>query len=263
MIFTRVGIGHRMAFTAGAYALALAGCGDAGPVSAAALRVFDDGFDDGDLVGWTAHNPHLANAYVGPNGLVLEPNAWTYWFNANQSVQYYQLATGDFAISANLTVTSLGGGVVQPAWRIAAIQIRNPNGPGVDAYHAGFGQIGPGQSPVPVFETKNTDNSQSQWWTTANASGSGQIRVCRVGATVRTMWRATSQDAWILGDERQRPDLPHTLAAGPVAFNGNAQANLRATFDDIRWHPIGSIAECATVGEDDGDEGSSDEGSSP
>jgi hypothetical protein len=238
------------------FALGIVGCGAPDDAMTIAPRVFDDDFADGDLDGWTAHNPQLANAYVGPDGLVLEPNAWTYWFNTNQSVQYYQLATGDFAITADVTVTSLDGTVVQPSWRVGAIQIRNPALPPVDAYHAGFGQIGGGQSPVPIFETKNTDNSLSAWWTEPNATGTGQVRVCRAGSTVRSMWRAAPEDPWILGDERERGDLPQTLAVGPIAFNGNAQANLRATFDDIRWHTITAITDCGTLddagGDDDG-----------
>ena len=102
-------------------------------------------------------------------------------------------------------------------------------------------------SPGIVFEYQSTVNGLSQYAFHAQpAMGtSAQLRLCRVGSTVRTMYRASSSDPWILGDERQRTDFGPTLEVGPSSFNFTTPANMRATFDDINFTTIGSMNDCA------------------
>ena len=51
-------------------------------------------------------------------------------------------------------------------------------------------------------------------------------------------------ESWTMIDWRERPDFADTLAVGPIAYAGSADADLRASADWVHFHSVDSIADC-------------------
>jgi MYXO-CTERM domain-containing protein len=125
--------------------------------------------------------------------------------------------------------------------------MRDANAAGSNTYHGSFGTVGAWMSTEMVFEWKNTVSSASQLGWAPNTSGTGQIRLCRVGSQVRTMFRPDSASAWTVGNEQTRNDFGNELEVGPIAFSLNNPANFRAVFEFVDYATITSMTECEGV----------------
>lgn len=210
------------------------------------LDALDDDFSSDSLGTWSTHNPAAAPATISNGQLVLQPGPNTAWFNTAQAAQYYRTVDGDFSVVADVTVASLAGGTPTPNWRLAGLMMRNATAPSSNTFHGALGTVGAWMTTNVVYEYQNTVNGASQYGYLPSAVGtSAQVRLCRVGSTVRTMFRADVSSPWILGDERVRADFGTSLAVGPVAFQLMTPADLRATFDNINFTTIDSLDDCA------------------
>ncbi len=179
--------------------------------------------------------------------LTLTPTPNTAWHMAQQASQYYQMVEGNFAVTASVTVTNGSGGPVVPAWRLAGLMMRDP-GATSNTYHGAFGTVGAWINPNMVFEWKNTVSNATTLGAVTNASGSGQIRLCRVGADVRTLFRPDGSSTWTLVNQQLRTDFGSELAVGPISFSLNNPVAFQARFDWVDYATIGSMDECGTVG---------------
>lgn len=222
----------------------LVACGnDPREPSATRWRASDDTFD-GDLSRWEILNPTAAQLEVREGGLHVRPSRLTVWYQHRTALQLHQTVAGDFAVTASLRVADLAGGVPAHIWRLAGLQLRDPSTPAVHAYEGAFGSAAPWITHELIFLHKSTIADDTTMAHVVHPSGAGQIRLCRVGATVRAMYRGSSDDPWVVADERERPDLAGPLAAGPVAYDFNGQANFEAVFDDVTFAEIASMEGC-------------------
>jgi len=226
----------------------------------------DDDFSGLDPEPWLVLHPELADASMVSGELRLRPDPFTAWYGNSEAYHQYVLVSGDFAISSHVEVGNLLGGPAQPDWRLGGLLVRDPGPGAVDAYHAAFGTVAAGMNAGMVVEYKSTVGGWSVLDFLPNPSGSGELRICRVGSTIRSMFRPDGATSWTLVDQRQRPDLPATLAAGPMAYAYAPVGDFEAAFDFIDFDPLTSMAECETElpepSESSSDEGSSDGGSS-
>jgi hypothetical protein len=213
------------------------GEGDKGPDP---LSVMDDDFD-GDLSGWDVYNPGAAEVSLADGELHVVPGAFTQWYGSDEAVHVNKLLAGDFMVTARMTVTDLAGGAVTGGdpYRIGGLLLRDPAG-GPNTVHMGIGHMTePGVSAV----SKTTDDGQSVVGTVAFEGTVAEMRLCRVGADVQALIRMPG-DSWTIINSFSRPDLPTTLAAGPMAYAGAATADLHASAEWVRFHSVESLADC-------------------
>lgn len=205
------------------------------------LASFSDEFD-GDLSAWSVHLPEAADYAVDGGALVMEPYANTQWYASDEALQIYQGITGDFAMTSLVTVTNLAGGPAAPGdpYRIGGIMVRDPDAPQVNSYHMGIGNMNTGSV---VTVSKSTDDASSQIGTNAWDGTLAEMRICRVGADVQGLIRLPGE-GWTIVDWHVRPDLPQTLAAGPIAYAGTAAPDLRVSADYVRFNKVHSLTDC-------------------
>src|SRR5690606_27766563 len=213
------------------------------PGNGAGWRAISDDFD-GPLSAWETLHPERAQFEVADGALYLRPLRHTAWHGNQRAFQLYQTVEGDFSVTATVRVTNLAGGEPAPIWRLAGLHVRHPTNALVDAYEGSFGSAAPWVTQGLVFHYKSTTEGVSEMDFEPHASGSGQIRLCRVGTTVRSMFRGSSEGPWVLADERELSRLEGPLAVGPVAYDYNGAADFEAVFDRVSFAPLGDMASC-------------------
>ncbi len=205
------------------------------------LAAMSDEFD-GDLSQWNIHRPEDAAVTVTGGQLVMEPNAYTQWYASDEALHINQEVTGNFAMTSLVTVTNLEGGPAVPGepYRIGGLMVRDPLAPEVNSYHMGIGNMNTGSLNI---TSKSTDESMStigvQDWDGTTA----QMRICRVGDDVQGLIRLPGQ-SWSLIDWHVRADLPETVVAGPIAYAGTANPDLRVSCDYVHFMPVETLGDC-------------------
>jgi hypothetical protein len=205
------------------------------------LASFDDEFDS-DLSGWDVYNPAAAEVSIADGELHMVPGAFTQWYGMDEAVHVSKAIAGNFAVTARMTVTSLEGGSVATGgdYRIGGLMLRDAAG-GPNTVHMGLGRMA---DAALSLVTKSTDDGQSTVGTVAwDGQWVAEMRLCRVGADVQTLVRMPGE-AWTIVNSFARPDLPETLAAGPIAYAGSATADLHASAEWVRFHAVAELADC-------------------
>jgi len=192
-------------------------------------------------------NEPAATVTYANGRMIIEPLAYTAWYNTSAAVHASSVVEGNFAATAEVAVMNRRGGVVAPQWRIGGLLMRSLDDGPIQSYLGGFGTPDRRTSQVPVFEFKSTVSSSSTIGSSSHPSGRGQIRLCRFGSTVRALYRSTSDDPWTVADTRERPELDGPLAVGPVAYNYHAIPDLRAEFESLDFTTLDSEDECESA----------------
>jgi hypothetical protein len=213
------------------------GTGD--PIDPIDPLALDDDFDDG-LDGWSTMNESSASIAVEGGALHLEPNEWTVWVDAMSSAFVHKPVAGDFKVTAAVTARGVQNpdAPPPPLYRFGGIMARDPGG---DAENHVFIVLGTDEDPS--VETKNTVNSVSSYEGPPWPSGSGEIRICRIG-DVFTMYVRSEGGTWEEQASFDRPDLPDEVQVGPIAYNYDEGANLRASFDFVDFEPVSGSGDC-------------------
>ncbi len=81
-------------------------------------------------------------------------------------------------------------------------------------------------------ETKTTTSGVSTYDGPSAPSSDAELRVCRIGATLRLRKR-TGGGAWQDAAVYDRPDLPPTLRVGPVVYANASPPDLDVAFDEV------------------------------
>ncbi len=228
-------------------------CGDGIAPDPDPLSVLTDEFEADDLAAWDVYNPQTSEVSVDGGEMELLPNLNAWWYGTDEAVHVNKGVTGDFSVTAKVEVTNLLDGPTVPGapYRIGGIMLRDPNAtPGApNTYHMGIGNMNTGvatavskstaegYSDVNVVPTSTWPNNPS--WSGTEA----EMRLCRVGDEVSAYVRI-QDEPWTKFDTHIRPDLPATLAAGPVAYTGFAEEDLKATFDWVEFKTISHPDDC-------------------
>lgn len=191
----------------------------------------DDEFD-ADLAGWTELNPEAARAEVSGGSLRIEPSANSLWFNARAGYLLHKVVVGDFVMTASVEARRSSDDSLppEPQFRLGGLMARD----GVRPENYVFIVVGADGDNVSV-ETKNTRDSQSQFEGPAWPAGAGELRICRVGASLSLLLRDSASAQWVEQANFDRPDLPDALQVGPMGYANNADPDLRVRFDYVRF----------------------------
>ena len=220
----------------------------------------DDDFSGIDPEPWQILHGDLADTAIVGGQLRVRPHAWTAWYGGSEAFHQYVPVTGNFAITAHVSVSNLAGGAAQPNWRLGGLMIRDPAAGPIRSYHAAFGTVDASIYNGGVVEWKSTVASSSTLSYSPFAGGSGELRICRVGSDVRSIYRPDGASEWTLVDQRTRSDLPTTLAAGPIAYAYASTGDFQAFFDDVDFDVLTSMNDCASALPEDEGTSSSDGG---
>ncbi len=202
-------------------------------------EAFDDEFD-GPLEGWSILNESVADISVDGGALHLVPDAWTVWVDGQSSTLVHRTIAGDFKVSAAVSVRSVQspGSPPPPQYRFGGIMARDPSG---NPENHVFIVLGTDDDPS--VETKTTVNGASQWNGPPWPGGEGELRICRIGSDFRLYVREGG-GAWQLQTEYARADLPTELQVGPIAYNYDDGAEVRASFQFIDFEPVDGPSDC-------------------
>lgn len=197
------------------------------------------GFED-----WSVFNPYAVDISTENKSLILTLRRRTLWFMNERGVLVYRPVDGDFKITAevhaaknsNPTQAPGGDGTVQ----LGGLMARDGNG-GLENYvFIVIGDDGNGLS----IETKNTVDSFSNYAGPSWDASEAELRLCRFGSTFNLYKRHLGADeAWMLAESFDRPDLPDTLQVGANIYT-DSTPDLRVRFDDLRIESISNEADC-------------------
>jgi hypothetical protein len=200
----------------------------------------DDDFD-GDLSLWQVHNPNGVTLSIDNGFLRLEPAANTLWYQGTSGPLLWQLVTGDFMVTADVTSRRLSNPALPPlaTYRTGGLMARNP----ADATeNYVFIAVGSEEAPEAV-ETKTTTNSNSVYDEVPWPGAEGELRVCRIGGRFEMLIRERG-GTWQSLDVYNRPDLPDTLQVGPFGFANQADPDLRVSFEWVRFALPTQVSDC-------------------
>lgn len=209
------------------------------------LDELTDEFQTDTLADWSIHRPETADVRVEDGDLVMTPNQFAWWYMGDEALQVSKLVTGNFAVTTRMEVTNLAGEPTAPGapYRIGGVMVRDPgstNGP--NTYHMGIGNM---NTPTVVTVSKSTDEGYSEIGTTPWAGTLAEMRICRFGADVQAFIRLPEFEAqWTMIDSHQRPDLPSTVAVGPVAYAGQTTPDIVAAADYVDFRTVSKIEDC-------------------
>lgn len=143
------------------------------------------------------------------------------WYQDNTAPLRYVLVSNDFDAIATVRVRNTaddglpttGDGNYRAAGLAAHDPVRGVNQKNYE--HITLGCIA---TAAIACEWKDTVNSVSDFNSIAAASGSGQIRMLRVGALFTMFYRALVTDQWTTVHQFSRPALPATLQVGIMSY---------------------------------------------
>ena len=167
------------------------------------------------------------------------------WFEGNQGGLIYLYVTGNFTLSATVSVrkTSDANAGVDCNVCLGGLMARSPdNRSGEDYVHIVSGNTPQGLG----YETKNTNNSSSPFEPIADGSTDHELRICREGATFRMYQRAVGSNTWSLAATYNRPDLPPTLQVGFNIYTAQSGtlADLRVIYEDVSLQTFSGSPGC-------------------
>jgi hypothetical protein len=199
----------------------------------------DDSFDGSSLdPSWTVLNPGKVSIQVTGGALHMVPTATggpNMWFDNGEGPLVYKLVSGDFDVSAVMSVRDPANiaNPPPPEYRLAGILARDPASTPASSntVHVALGAGSNVQGTS--YEYKSTDDSVSTWATTPTPSPAAELRLRRSGNLIEMYWRPDSLASWTLIQSFNRPDLPATLQVGPMIYALTAPASIEALFDEI------------------------------
>lgn len=213
------------------------------------LAALSDEFDGAAVAdGWDVYNGGLIDMRVEDGALIVEPNQYSVWFHADAGPALFRTVEGDFKLTTSVRArrASDPSVSVDSAFQFAGIMMRDPasdTAGGQENYV--FSVVGY-RGDYFAAETKSTVNDLSMVdgppWPNTDA----ELRICRVGDSFRLFIREIGASEWNAAIRYDRPDIPSTVQAGPIAYVYTDDYDLQASFDYVRYAPVQSAADCTT-----------------
>ncbi|MCA8977854.1 MAG: hypothetical protein KDC98_24220 [Planctomycetes bacterium] len=189
---------------------------------------------------WSVLNAGLATIQVQNGTLDIAPTVAqlpNMWYQHGEGPLVWRLVSGDFFVTARLTVDdpAAPGAPPAPTYRLAGIIARNPASTPADQdyVHVALGS-GSNSQPTAV-EDKSTTDSVSDWIAYPVTSNTGEIAIERIGRWFSLHYRLDGNHPWQLLRTHDRPDLPHALQIGLMSYSASSPAALRGRFDYLRF----------------------------
>ncbi|HLO40213.1 MAG TPA: GC-type dockerin domain-anchored protein [Phycisphaerales bacterium] len=200
------------------------------------VACLSDEFEDGATItawrrvhvaeSWNADQLEIYDINASlPGGMVMMPYACT-WYRDYRGPMNFKLASGDFALTAHVRVTSRDG-VSTPGslYSLGGIMLRTPRAitpgtwtPGGENYV--FLSLGYGQDTTihPQFEVKTTIASDSVLQLSPAQGLEATLQIARAGEYVIALLREPG-GPWEVHRRYHRPDMPGILQAGMVTYS--------------------------------------------
>ena len=209
----------------------------------------DDDFESGILdPSWQVANPANYTREFVSGRLILTPLGYTQWYQAeNSGGLLSKLVEGNVKITARIRARSVNNPsqpVTGGPFQLGGLMLRNPNSAQESYVFVAVGLSG-GDLAI---ETKTTQNSGSSFQASFWGTGDAELRLCRIGQRFFMYARPLGGGTWQFGTPAvpyfDRPDLPWTLMAGPIAYGPTASPDLQAEFEEIRYEPAFNECDC-------------------
>jgi hypothetical protein len=214
-------------------------------------------FDDELAQGcWASFNEHrLGYAGVDERDSVFRalPNANTGWYQATTGPLFYRATTGNFVIESDVTTSAPTDDASPPGerWSGGALLVYDPASTlGVDDtyYLIGTGRLEGSNTGI---KSEATEAPQTLQTLDMAMSHSNRLRICRLGATVYTLYAPLGTDDWSFftydTSTSLMPDLPQRVYVGFAAFQytpGGANVT-QVEFDHLRISTaVQSFSDC-------------------
>lgn len=158
----------------------------------------------------------------------------SFWFDAEQGILPNVSVRGNFSCVATVRVrNSADSGlptVGDGNFRIAGMAAHDPNRASLNYVHVGLGCTA---SAAITCEWKTTVNSVSTYNAIPAPSGSGQLRMDRIGQLFNLYYRAAVTDAWSLAQavDRSANPMPTTVQLGFMVYSNVAGHDERLFID--------------------------------
>ncbi len=191
---------------------------------------------DADAVSIEENTASTLNLTMAQNAL---------WFEASQGGLTYQNVTGNFTLTATVSVrrTSDANSPVSCGICLGGLMARSPdNRDGENYVHIVSGNTPSGLG----YETKNTTNNVSPFEPIADDASDHELRICREGSTFRLYQRGVGADTWNLAATYNRPDLPPTLQVGLNIYTAQTGdlADLRVIYENVQLNTFTGSPGC-------------------
>ncbi len=213
------------------------------------FSILNDDFDVGPLdPSWTVVNGdnYLREFLAGR--LILTPTTYTQWYQEqNSGGLIAKLVQGNIKITARIRARSAGNPslpVTGGPFQLGGLMMRNPAGASENYIFVAVGLSGGSLG----IETKTTQDNSSVFQASPWGNGDAELRLCRIGSRFFMYARPINGGAWMPGTPNvpffDRPDLPLTLMAGPIAYGPTATPDLQAEFEEISYEPAFTECDC-------------------
>jgi len=207
---------------------------------------FSDGFDSPALTLENLH-PEFPGVWsidgVGPSQLVIDLQtpafAPLHWFQGSEGHLFWTSIPGSFVASTRVTATALPDeSQAPPVFGGGGVMIRNPvAGPGA-ANWTNVGLVG----AAPSISAMSTVDSNTAISLQAATGLTVEVRVCRVGDSIRKLQREPGGPWTVVGDE-SRSDLPEEVQVG--LFAQVPEGSVRVRFDYLTIDPVETLDGCS------------------
>jgi len=94
--------------------------------------------------------------------------------------------------------------------------------------------VGFGEQGHLAVEHKSTTDSTSVF-DESPYTADAELRLCRNGATIEVGYRAIGAQTWTDFMTWSRPDFPNTLEVGMIAYDGESNPDVAASFDQFTY----------------------------
>lgn len=211
---------------------------DASPFDAGAIADLSDDFDGTALdAGWQVFRPELVDLAVAGGALSIAPNQRVLWFNDSQGALIHKRITGDFTVTSTVRARSAASPAQPPSMPIhlGGLMVRSAVTVGQGALEDYvFIVAGYDENDLSV-ETKTTVDGTSTYQGPTWPNGDAELRICRLGATLRLYKRALGAGSWTLAATYTRNDLSGAVQVGPMAYANSDSPDLVVTFDQVTF----------------------------
>jgi len=228
-------------------ALACFACRPAVALDPANVEGLSDDFD-GDALdpAWQTLNPQMADIVLDGGSLSMTPTGNVVWFMEAAGPYVYRSVTGNFRLDSTVHVRKVSDPTQLPdeGYQFGGIMVRDPASDAPDAIENYVFNVIGWRGDYFSHEIKSTRDDESIVTGPTWDSGDAELRICRFNETFTIYVRPVGGDTWQWAFTWERPDLPATLQAGTIAYALTNEWDIRATFDYLRFAPVGSEADC-------------------
>ena len=209
------------------------------------LSHLSDDFDEAEIdPSWNYFQRGLMDLGIWGESLRADSTSRSMWFNERSGPLMYKSVSGDFSMTSRVHVRLQSNPNFPPfdSFRFGGLMIRDPRSTiGNENYV--FSVLG-NRGDYLAAETKTTINGTSQVQGPSWYGGDIDIRLCRVGNTIKLYNKRVDENAWNFVRDYTRSDFQDELQAGLIIYDDGYLVDLRVIFDYIKYDRVFDESDC-------------------